>query len=168
MLFIGNATTMLRGTPIEYELKRVNRFRLEFPSELGIEVWQCQTAQRPKININAVEIPYLNTVNYVAGQYKWEPLTVTLIDPIGPSSSQQLMEWIRLHAESFTGRMGVAAGYKKNLVLKALSPAGVAVEKWTLYECMVTNADFGDNDHSNDGLQIVTFTIQPFFCEQNY
>ncbi len=39
-------------------------------------------------------------------------MQVTFKDPIGPSASQALMEWFRLHAESVTGRMGYAAGYK--------------------------------------------------------
>jgi hypothetical protein len=39
------------------------------------------------------------------------------------------MEWGRLHAESLTGRMGYKAGYAKNILLKAVDPAGIEVEK---------------------------------------
>jgi hypothetical protein len=42
------------------------------------------------------------------------------------------MEWVRLCAESVTGRMGYAAGYKKNVDLEMLDPTGVVVEKWIL------------------------------------
>lgn len=155
---------MLRGTPVQYQLKHANLFFLEFPGELGIESWQVQTSSRPKMNINPVDIPYLNTTYFTAGKYLWEPLTITLIDPVGPSTSQQVMEWVRLHAESVTGRMGVAAGYKKDLVLKTLGPSGITVEKWVIYQCMITNVDFGENDHANDQLQMVTVTVQPDWC----
>jgi hypothetical protein len=60
--------------------------------------------------------------------------------------------------------MGYAVGYKKNLVLKALDPTGVEVEKWTLIGCMITNASFGDNDYGADDLQEVTITLQPDRC----
>lgn len=159
---------LLRGVPFDFEPKRENRFFAEFASELGIEVWKVQTFKRPTMSINSVEIPYLNETNYVAGKYKWEQMDITFIDTIGPSTSIQLMEWVRLHAESLTGRMGYAAGYKKNILLKSLDPAGVEVEKWFLEQCQIVNIDFGNNDHSSDELQNITLTIQPWRCILNF
>jgi len=74
------------------------------------------------------------------------------------------MEWIRLHFESATGRMGYAVGYKKNLVLKALDPTGIEIEKWTLVGSMITNIDFGGFDYSDDALADITITIQMDRC----
>ena len=77
------------------------------------------------------------------------------------------MEWVRLHAESATGRMGYAIGYKKNLVLKALDPTGVEVEKWTLIGCIISSAKFDDFDYGADDVAKVTITIQPDRCLLN-
>ena len=163
------ATTRgLRGTPIQNEPKRKNRFILEFPTELNIESYLVQTSSRPSIKINSVEIPYLNSVDYVAGKYTWDTIDIEFIDHIGPSSSQKIMEWVRLHAESLTGRMGYAAGYKKNLSLYALDPVNVEVEKWVLYECMITSASFDSNDMGSDEVQKVKITVQPKMCELMY
>ena len=104
------------------------------------------------MKINKIEIPYMNEQNYVAGRYTWDSVNVTFLDPIGPSSSQILMEWVRLHAESITGRMGYAAGYKKTITLESLDPTGIAIEKWTLEDCQIISIDFGDNDYSSDDL----------------
>lgn len=158
---------MLIGVPFDYEPKRKNRFFAEFPSELGIEVWKVRSFNRPKLDINSVEIPYMNEMQYVAGRYKWEALTIEFLDPIGPSTSQQLMEWVRLHAESLTGRMGYAAGYKKNIILKELDPTGIEVSKFFLEQCMITNIDFNDNDYSDDELTTISLTIQPWRCILN-
>jgi len=158
---------LLRGIPFDYEPKRVNRFFVEFPDELGIEVWKVQKIKRPSKKINSVPIPFVNEQNYVAGKYTWDEMTVTFLDPIGPSTSQQVMEWVRLHAESLTGRMGYAAGYKKNLILKALDPTGIEVEKWYLEQCMVTGVDFGDNDYTSDDLSNIVVTFQPWRCILN-
>ena len=152
---------MFRPVPVEQEPKRKNRFVLEFPTELGIESYLVQTSGKPKITINSTEIQYMNTSTFVAGRYKWETLDVSFIDVIGPSTTQKIMEWVRLHAESATGRMGYAIGYKKNLVLKALDPTGVEVEKWTLIGCMITRAGFDDNDYGADDISTVQITIQP-------
>ena len=159
---------VLMGVPFEYEPKRVNRFFAEFPDDVGVEVWKVRTFKRPAMNINVIEVPYINQKNYVAGIYNWESMDITFIDPIGPSTSNQLMEWVRLHAESLTGRMGYAAGYKKNILLKSLDPTGIEVEKWFLEQCMVTSIDFGDNDQTQDELQMITVTIQPWRCILNY
>ena len=96
-----------------------------------------------------------------------EEMDIVLIDTIGPSTTQTVMEWVRLHSESLTGRQGYAAGYKKNIVLKATDPTGIEVEKWTLVECMITGVDFGNFDMGSDEVRMITLTIQPFYCIQN-
>ena len=158
---------MIRGIPFQYEPKRVNRFFAEFAGELGIEVWKIQKFKRPSMKINSVTIDYMNERDYVAGRYNWEEMQLTFLDPIGPSTSQQLMEWVRLHAESLTGRMGYAAGYKKNILLKAVDPTGVEFEKWTIEQCMVTGIDYGENSYEEDALTTIQLTIQPWRCILN-
>jgi len=158
---------MFRPVPVEQEPKRVNRFVLEFPTELGIESYLVKTSGKPKMDINPVEIPYMNTSVWVAGRFKWNPIDIEFIDVIGPSTTQKTMEWIRLHAETATGRMGYAIGYKKNLVLKALDPVGAEVEKWTLIGCMATNIEFGNYDYSSDDVATVKMTLQPDRCLLN-
>jgi len=155
---------MFRPVPIEQEPKRKNRFVLEFPTELGIESYLVQTSGKPSLSINKTEIPYMNTSTFVAGRSVWQTLEVKFIDVIGPSTTQKIMEWVRLHFESATGRMGYAIGYKKNLVLKALDPTGVEVEKWTLIGCQIESAAFDDYDYGADDVSTVTITIQPDRC----
>ena len=96
---------LLMKMPIPYEPKRENRWILRFPSSLGINEWYVETTSRPKLQIGSTEIQFLNTSTYVAGRFNWGELPVTFRDPIGPSASQAVMEWIRLCAESVTGRM---------------------------------------------------------------
>ena len=159
--------SMFRAVPVEQEPKRKNRFTLEFPTELGIESTLVQTSGKPSLEIGSTEIPYMNTSTWVSGRYKWNTLDIEFIDVIGPSTTQKIMEWVRLHAESATGRMGYAIGYKKNLVLKALDPTGVEVEKWTLIGCLITNVSFDDFDYSADDVAKVKITIQPDRCLLN-
>ena len=152
---------LLTQMPVQFEPKQTHRFVLRFPSELGIQEWVIKSAARPKYTGPSVEIPFLNTKNYVVGQYNWESIQVTLRDPIGPSTAQAVMEWVRLHSESVTGRQGYAASYKKNVTLDMLDPVGVPVEKWLLVNCMITDADFGSLDYSSAALAEITITLQP-------
>jgi hypothetical protein len=155
---------LLMKMPIQYEPKKKNRFILTFESNLGINSWYVQSTSRPKIKIGEVEIPFLNTSTYVAGRFNWESIDVTFLDPIGPSASQALMEWVRLHAESITGRMGYAAGYKKNVTLEMLDPTGVAVEKWILQGVFLTGVDMDSLDYSDEKIVTVKATLRPDRC----
>jgi len=155
---------LLMKMPVPYEPKRKNRFILRFPSTMGINEWYVMSSSRPQANIAATEIPYLNTSTYVAGRFVWETINVTFKDPIGPSASQALMEWFRMHAESVTGRMGYAAGYKKDIELDMLDPTGVVVEKWILQGTFLTNVNFNELSYDNDGLADINVTLRPDRC----
>jgi hypothetical protein len=155
---------LLMKMPIPYEPKRQNRFILRFPSSLGINEWFVESTARPHIQIAATEIPFLNTSTYVAGRFNWQALNVTFRDPIGPSAAQALMEWVRLHAESVTGRMGYAAGYKKDIDLEMLDSTGVVVEKWILYGTFLTDVNFNTLAYNQDGLATITASMRMDRC----
>ena len=155
---------LLMKMPVPYEPKRNNRFIMRFDSTLGINEWFVETAARPHITINATEIPFLNTSTYVAGRFTWGQINVTFRDPIGPSASQALMEWVRLCAESVTGRMGYAAGYKKNVDLEMLDPTGVVVEKWILEGTFLSDVNFNSLGYSDDKLATITAQLRMDRC----
>ena len=155
---------LLMRMPFQYEPKKANRFIMTFPSSLGINSWYVESTKRPSIKIETKEIKFLNTQTNVAGSFAWESIDVTFRDPIGPSASQAVMEWVRLHAESVTGRMGYAAGYKKDVDLEMLDPTGVAVEKWILQGCSITDAKFGDLGYDKTDIMTVTITLMPDRC----
>jgi hypothetical protein len=155
---------LLMKMPFQYEPKRTNRFIITFPSSLGINSWYVEKASRPTIDIAKKEIKFLNTETYVSSSFKWNEIAVTLRDPIGPSAAQAVMEWVRLHAESVTGRMGYAAGYKKDVDLEMLDPTGVAVEKWILQGCLITKANFGSVGYTTEDLATVEIALQPDRC----
>ena len=106
----------------------------------------------------------MNTSTYVAGRFTWDEISVKFRDPIGPSASQALMEWVRLCAESVTGRMGYAAGYKKNVDLEMLDPTGVVVEKWILEGTFLTSVNFGSLSYSQDAIADISASLRMDRC----
>jgi hypothetical protein len=126
-------------TPYEPKLK--NRFIMEIG---GISAFVIKTAQRPQITFDEVTLEHMNITKYVKGKGRWQTLQITLYDPIVPSAAAEVIEWIRLHHESATGRDGYQDFYKKNVTLNTLGPVGDIVEKWTLYGSWIQDATFGD------------------------
>ena len=151
---------LLLKMPIVYEPKKKNRWLIRFPASLGLQEWWLASASRPSIEQNEVEIQFLNTSTWVIGRFTWSTIEVTFRDPIGPSAAQAVMEWVRLHSESITGRQGYAAGYKKMVEVEMLDPTGVVIEKWQLQGTMLTNVGFGDLSMDDDGIAEITATLR--------
>lgn len=151
---------LLIKMPFNFEPLRQNRWIFRFPDDLGIQEWFLKSSSRPKINQNEQEIQFLNTSTWVLGRYTWDAIDVTFRDPIGPSCSQAIMEWVRLGTESATGRQGYAAGYKRDVELEMLDPSGVTVQKWILKNCFLTNVNFGNLSYDSNELAEITATIR--------
>ena len=140
-----------------FEPKTKNRFIMYID---GIESYFVKTANRPQITFEEIELNHINVKRYLKGKGTWEPLEITLYDPIVPSGAQAVMEWVRLHHESVTGRDGYSDFYKKDLTFNVLGPVGDKVEEWTLKGAFLTGADFSDLNYSENTPAEVSLTIQ--------
>jgi hypothetical protein len=143
--------------PNKYEPKRKFRWVLQIE---GVDAFLMKTAARPSFETDPIEIGFINATRYLAGKTKFSEMSVTLYDPIAPSASQQIMEWIRLHYESVSGRGGYADFYKRDLQLKVLDPVGTVVELWDLKGCWLTNVEYGDLDYDVSDAMEVAITIR--------
>ena len=151
--------------PNKFEPKRKNRwiFAIE-----GIDAFILKTAARPSFTIGEQEINFINAKRYIAGKMTFDSLNVTLHDPIAPSGAQQVMEWIRTHYESVSGRAGYADFYKRDCQLKMLDPVGNVVELWDIKGAFLTNANFGDLSYDGEEPADISLTIRFDNCVLQY
>ena len=152
-----NVTDLLQNP---YEPKRKFRWLLQID---GIDAYTLKTAARPSLTFDEQVIDYINTKRYVAGKQTWNPLSITLNDPIAPSAAQKVMDWVRICFEPLTGRMGYATFYKKNITLKVLDPQGTVVELWDIIGAWVQDSNWGDLDYASSDLVEIACTIR-FDC----
>ena len=151
--------------PNKFEPKRQFRWVLAIE---GIDAFIVKTASRPNVSIEEIENPYINHKRYVAGKASFETLSVTLHDPIAPSGAQQVMEWVRTHFESVSGRAGYADFYKRDIQLKMLDPIGTVVELWDIKGGFLTAADFGSLDYGTSEPTEISLTIRFDNCVLQY
>ena len=142
-------------TPFEPKVK--NRFIMYVE---GVPAYLIKTANRPTITFEEIVLDHINVKRYVKGKGEGETLEVTLYDPIVPSGAQAVMEWVRLHKESVTGRDGYSDFYKKDITINVLGPVGDKVEEWTLKGAMIQSANFGDMDWSVSEPAEITLTLR--------
>ena len=126
----------------------------------GVPSFLIRAMSRPSIEFEEIELNHINVKRYVKGKASWQPLDITLYDPIVPSGAQAVIEWIRLGHESVTGRDGYSDFYKKNVTFQLLGPVGDVVEKWDLKGAYIQSANFGDLDWSVSEPVDITCTLR--------
>ena len=140
-----------------FEPKMRNRFILYMD---GVPSYIVKKVSRPKLTQASKAIDHINVQRYVKGKSIWGPMTMTLYDPIVPSGAQAVMEWVRLHHESVTGRDGYSDFYKKDITFNTLGPVGDKVEEWTLKGAFISAATFGDMDWATEDPVQIELTIK--------
>lgn len=151
--------------PNKFEPKRKHRwvFAIE-----GVDAFLIKSAARPQFAMTDKAIPWINTTRYISGKLTFQTMNVTLHDPIAPSGAQQVMEWIRTHHESVSGRSGYADFYKRDIQLKMLDPIGTVVELWDIKGAFLTNANFNTIDYGQDDPIDIALTIRFDQCVLQY
>jgi hypothetical protein len=148
-----------------FEPIMTNRFILYMD---GIPSYLVKGVSRPTVSQPAAPIDHINLQRYVKTKSVWGQMTMTLYDPIVPSGAQAVMEWVRLHHESVTGRDGYMEFYKKDLTLNILGPVGDKVEEWIIKGAQITQVAFGEMNWSQSAPVEFTVTIQPDYCILNF
>ena len=142
-------------TPFEPKLK--NRYVMSID---GIPAYLIKTANRPSISFEEVELNHMNVKRFVKGKGTWQSLQFTLYDPIVPSAAQSVMEWVREHHESVTGRQGYSDFYKRDITFNLLGPVGDIVEEWTLKGTYIEAANFGAMDYATSDPVEIALTLK--------
>jgi hypothetical protein len=140
---------LLRETPPSYELKKEKRFRVEFPEDWNLPSWLVHSCDSPSLKLVS---------GAFNSEYKWQPITITFVDPIGPSSSLRLFDLA--HANKFENGMF-------NIVL--LDPNLNEVSRWSVEIDKVIEIGFGSHlEHGSDGFSLPFIRIVPTKCTMLY
>ena len=149
-----------------FEPKQANRFIMTLD---GIPSFVIKGLSAISVTQGEVILNHINILRKVKGKTIWNDITMTLFDPITPSGAQAVMEWVRLHHESVTGRDGYSDFYKKDPKLQVLGPVGDVVSEWILKGAFIKESTFGDYnwDTENEAKQIEV-TLGVDYCILNF
>jgi len=149
-----------------FEPKQQNRFVMYID---GFPSYIVKGMSAVSVTQGTVPLNHINVQRYVKGKTTWGTIDFTLFDPITPSGAQAVMEWIRLHHESVTGRDGYSDFYKKDLTFNVLGPVGDIVSEWVVKGALITSATFGEyNWDTENSAQQITMQVQPDYCVLNF
>ncbi len=141
-----------------FEPKLVNRFILYFRH---IPSYMMKAVDGIGFEQGEVVLNHINSYRKVKGsRLKWNDVTLDLFDPITPSGSQGVMEWVRMHHETLTGRAGYSDMYKENLTINILGPVGDVVGEWIIKGAFIKSSNFGSwNWDTEDEAQNISLTL---------
>jgi len=149
-----------------FEPKQTNRFVLYMD---GVPSYLVKGVSAINLSQTAVALNHINVQRYVKGKTIWNTISFTLYDAITPSGAQAVMEWVRLHHESVTGRDGYSDFYKKDLVLDVLGPVGDVVSEWIIKGAFIKEANFGDYNWDTENQAVnITMTVGMDYCVLNF
>jgi hypothetical protein len=148
-----------------FEPKQANRFIMYI---YGVPSYMVKGVGAVSLTQGEVALNHINVQRKVKGKSVWNDVSFTLFDPITPSGAQSVMEWVRLHHESVTGRDGYSDFYKKEVTISTLGPVGDVVEEWRLRGAFCLSANFGDMDWSSDAPANISITIAMDYAILNY
>ena len=148
--------------PNKFEPKRNYRWVLAIE---GIDSFLVATTKRPDVTMGDQKINFINSYRNISnGRITWSDISVELHDPIAPSGAQQVMEWVRTHYESVSGRAGYADFYKRDIQLKLLDPVGTVVELWDIKGAFITSAQFGSLSYESEDIMKITLSLKVDNC----
>jgi len=134
----------------------------------GIPSYLIKKADAPGVTLGEIKIEHINVYRKLKGKAEWKDIALELYSPISPSGQQAVMEWVRLHHESVTGRDGYSDFYKKDCSLAILGPVGDIVSEWVIKGAFIKEASFGSYDWATADPTMLSLTLGLDFAELNY
>ena len=152
---------------LSWEPKYANRFIMQLAGT-NIPAYLIKAAARPTITNGEIVLDHINIDRKVKGKSRWSDLAITLYDPITSEGAQAVMEWVRLHHESLTGRDGYSSDYKRDIEFYALSAMGEKIENWTLKGTFISDANFGQMDWGTEEAMTIELTLKFDYAIHQY
>ncbi len=157
---------------IKADPKRQYRFTLNIGN---IPVWTVKTATKPKASINVIEQNFINHTFKYPGRLTWDPITVTLVDPMDPDLAKTFMEALRNSGYQYPTSGNVRGSISKQksvlnglgaITLRMIDADGNPIEEWFLKNPWIADVDFGGTlGYDQDGMSELSLTIQYDWAE---
>lgn len=133
--------------PKTCEPKQNNRFKVTFPESTGID----------GMFVKSIEKPSFHQENH----FPWNDMAIRFWDPIGPSISQQIHNFVRQKEKR---RDDFFEDPLFQFTLETLDPTGVVIEKWEIEVAMIVSVNFGKYNCEDETSSVVTMRVRPAKC----
>ena len=146
--------------------KRKFRFTFELEDICGAQKVQrsyVKVAARPNLEVEEVEVNFLNAKTWIPGKASWQTMTVTYID-VATLEVAPLFNWLA-SVYNFTNPVTLEMGsqrsdYTATAILKLWDGCGNLMETWTMKDVWPTGINFGELDYSSSEECTIELTMR--------
>lgn len=136
---------------------KVFQFAIEID---GLDQMLVQELKRPEVEVGVVEHGATNYNIKTAGGVAVSAAELRKIKP-AVGGDKWAWDWLNKAQNMNTGQGGLASAYKKDIVVKELSPTGSTISAWLWEGAWVSKIAPSDNKRGNQNENVIeTCTIQ--------
>ena len=152
----------------QVEPKRKFRWLLYFT---GMPQFVVKSVKKPSYNVETTPHQFLNYEFNYPGRVKWNPIDITIVDPVNPDSTKSLYkilensgyvipsEYNESRATTIS-KKGMVEALGTQIQLVQLKADGVTeAEKWRIHNPLITSVEFDTLDYSADELLNINISI---------
>jgi len=160
----GNSGTALLMPKLKYRFRVI---LLGFGVEASTELTkQVADVKRPNVSFEEMTIDIYNSKVKLAGKPSWEDVTINLRDDANGQIQKLVGQQIQKQydfMEQASARSGIDYKFQMNIETLdggngAFEPA--VLEKWELYGCFVSGADYGEQNYGTNEPMTIALTIK--------
>tara|TARA_Y100000296_G_C5058464_1_gene198531 strand:+ start:146 stop:685 length:540 start_codon:yes stop_codon:yes gene_type:complete len=149
--------------------------KFKFILVLGdVPAWVVKTAGRPTIKVSETPHQWLGYEFKFPGRVTYEPIEVTLVDPIDPDMSKRVLniiqeagyiipdKWGDTSPEDYKQTLSkrrFTTGKLRDVKIQSLDSNGRIVEEWVLRNAYLSQLVFDDLDYGSEDLVNIKLTI---------
>jgi len=136
----------------------------------NIPFFIAKKVTKPEFKVTEAKHNFINHTFYFPGRVEWQPVSLTLVDPVSPDSSRTLQNILRnsgynlpldpnVALTSISKARAVAA--LGRFSIEQLGPeGGEPVESWELVNAWIQSVKYGELDYEKDDLINLEMTIR--------
>ena len=155
----------------DMEPKRDYKFVLHLNS---VASWIVKSVKRPSYTVKETPHKYLHHTFYYPAGVEWDPVEITLVDPISHNAAELMMDIVNQSGYTWavTNPAGQssesAATISKSASARALgipeivqvNSQGDPVDIWTLQNAWISSVDFSELSYDSDSLSELRLTLR--------
>ena len=155
----------------QIEPKRQFRFLVTLAGMEQGATWYATKATKPAPTVGDTPHAFLNHTFYYPGKVTWNNVSVTLVDPVNPDATGNLLSILRRSGYDVPGNLndpgatttigkGNASAQLGSVIIRAIDEDGNFLEQWTLNNPFITTMVFNDYDYTQEGLSDIVVTFR--------
>jgi len=140
----------------------------------SVPAYVLKTVSKPGFTVSETEHKYLNHTYYYPGRVEWEPITLTLADPVSPDMAATMADILAssgykpaqsVNDTSTISKKKAVEALGNQIEIQQIDADGNAVETWRLVNPFITDVKFGDLDYEGDDMSQIDVTIRYDWAE---